>query len=371
MRPGPAFRGPSAFRRSPDGDSAGRGLLVVLVPAPVACPDPQQRGPSHRLVPPRPADVPRRQPVALRAHRARASATGARPGRGIDRPARPRPSLGDGRRRCPPVFASRSRGTHHDGLPGRGLSIPHRPERPQGRLCHLMVDGTAGVLGAWDAPGTRVKGGSGDLRRGGGHRRGEGRQVHPSLVHGHPRPAQELRHHQGGTRRRHGAGHGVRRFLDHRLQRDRGVGHDRHARPAHFRDPALPPAGAVGGAHVLRHPGARRRAVRGRSALRAAAGARPGEGDGLRPLLPGAGARVLLLQGLRRHRGARPGRLLRPHHAGRRQRPAPRHGAGARADGHQDRVLAPRGRAVTARDRHALRRRAADGRQRHDLPHRS
>ncbi len=59
----------------------------------------------------------------------------------------------------------------------------------------------------------------------------------------------------------------------------------------------------------------------------------------------GPGARVLLLPRLRRHRGARQGRLLRPHHARRGERPAARHGDGARGDGHQGRVLAPRGRA--------------------------
>ena len=32
-----------------------------------------------------------------------------------------------------------------------------------------------------------------------------------------------------------GRGHGLRRLLDHRLQPDRGVGHDRHARPGHIR----------------------------------------------------------------------------------------------------------------------------------------
>ena len=68
-------------------------------------------------------------------------------------------------------------------------------------------------------------------------------------------------------------------------------------------------------------------------------------------------------------RGPRRGRLLRPHHARRRLRRAPRDGARARAARHPRRVHPPRGRAQPARDRHALRRRAEDGRRLHDLPH--
>ena len=74
-------------------------------------------------------------------------------------------------------------------------------------------------------------------------------------------------------------------------------------------------------------------------------------------------------QGQARHRGARRGRLLRPHDARRRLRRAPRDGAGARAARHPRRVLPPRGRPQPARGRHALRRRAEDGRRLHDLPH--
>ena len=71
----------------------------------------------------------------------------------------------------------------------------------------------------------------------------------------------------------------------------------------------------------------------------------------------------------RAHRGPRRGRLLRPHDARRRLRRPPRHGARARAARHRRRVLPPRGRPVPARDRHALRERAEDGRRLHDLPH--
>ena len=118
---------------------------------------------------------------------------------------------------------------------------------------------------------------------------------------------------------------------------------------------------------------ARRRALRGRPALRDAARARAREGDGLRRLLHRARAGVLLLPAGRAERrpaaGARQGRLLRPHDARRGIRPAPRHGAGAGAARHPRRVHAPRGRALAARDRHALRAGPGDGRQRDDVPH--
>ena len=128
------------------------------------------------------------------------------------------------------------------------------------------------------------------------------------------------------------------------------------------------------GADVLRHPGARRRALRGRPALDPAAGAEAGRGAGLRRLQHRPRARVLLLPlgqaGGRRARGPRRGRLLRPDHARRRLRRAPRHRAGAGEDGHPRRVHPPRGRPLPARGRHALQERARDGRRLHDLPHR-
>ena len=84
-------------------------------------------------------------------------------------------------------------------------------------------------------------------------------------------------------------------------------------------------------------------------------------------------ARVLLLPqrpaGGRAAGGARRGRLLRPHDARRRLRRAPRDGARARAARHPRGVHPPRGRPLAARDRHALRRRAEDGRRLHDVPH--
>ena len=70
--------------------------------------------------------------------------------------------------------------------------------------------------------------------------------------------------------------------------------------PSDVPRPALAARGGWGGADVLRHPHAGADAVRGRPAACAAPGARPGQGDGLRPLLRGARARVLLLPQLDR-----------------------------------------------------------------------
>ena len=83
----------------------------------------------------------------------------------------------------------------------------------------------------------------------------------------------------------------------------------------------------------------------------------------------GPGARVLPVPRLALDGGARRGRLLRPDDAGRRLGRAPRDGAGAGAAGDPRGVHPPRGGALPARDRHALRGRAEDGRRLHDLPH--
>ena len=97
----------------------------------------------------------------------------------------------------------------------------------------------------------------------------------------------------------------------------------------------------------VRHP--EPRALRGRPAPGAAADARARRGARLHELLRGPGARVLLLPQRqargRRARGPRRGRVLRPDHARRRLRRAPRDGAGARAARHPRGVHPPRGRA--------------------------
>ena len=127
-------------------------------------------------------------------------------------------------------------------------------------------------------------------------------------------------------------------------------------------------------AHVLRRPRAGRRGLRGRPALDPAPRPEARRGARLRRLQRRARARVLLLP-LRQARGrraggARRGRLLRPDHARRRHRRAPRDGPGAGEDGHPRRVHPSRGRPLPARGRHALQERARDGRRLHDVPHR-
>ena len=106
-----------------------------------------------------------------------------------------------------------------------------------------------------------------------------------------------------------------------------------------------------------------------RHVLRRALRAR--DGDGLRHLQRRPGARVLLLQGQAETATEvldEGGYFdLTTLDAGSRR--APRDGPGARAAGHPRRVHPPRGRALPARGRHALRRRAEDGRRLHDLPH--
>ena len=69
-----------------------------------------------------------------------------------------------------------------------------------------------------------------------------------------------------------------------------------------------------------------------------------------------------------RHRDARRGRLLRDDRARRGDRAPQRDDQGARGGGDPDRVPPPRGRAVPARDRHALRARARHGRLHDHLP---
>ena len=128
--------------------------------------------------------------------------------------------------------------------------------------------------------------------------------------------------------------------------------------------------GSKVGPDDLRRRQARRHAVRGRPALHPQARPRADEEDGLRHVQRRARARVLPLRGRQGHGDDRRGRLLRDDRAGRGHRGAQRHDRGARVRRDPDRVPPPRGRPVAARDRHALRRRARDGRQDDDLPDR-
>src|SRR5215211_3400215 len=59
---------------------------------------------------------------------------------------------------------------------------------------------------------------------------GQGGRVPPPLVHGPGGPPEELRRHPGRDRRGLERRHGVRRLVDHGVQRDRGVGHGRDPR---------------------------------------------------------------------------------------------------------------------------------------------
>ena len=105
----------------------------------------------------------------------------------------------------------------------------------------------------------------GDQRPGGaqgcaqsGSRRGD--RVRPPLVHGHRRASEELRGHAAGARGRARRRHGLRRIVDHGLQRDRGVGHGRHPRPVHL--PADAERWSQGRPHDLRRRHSGRRAIR-------------------------------------------------------------------------------------------------------------
>ena len=131
---------------------------------------------------------------------------------------------------------------------------------------------------------------------------------------------------------------------------------------------ARPRARREGRADDLRRREAGRRALRGRPALRAPRRARPHEAARVRLLRRRPGARVLPLRGRPGHEDPRRGRLLRDDGAGRRDRGAQRHDPRARVGRHPDRVPPPRGRSLAARDRHALLRRARDGRPLHDVP---
>ena len=211
-----------------------------------------------------------------------------------------------------------------------------------------------------------------ERRRRQGARRGAGHPLHPALVHRHPRPAEVVLDQRRRARRRLRGRHGLRRLLDHRLQRDRGVGHDRDARPDDVQRAAV---AARGGrrrrrAHVLptcsRPSASPTRATRATSCA-APCSARRRWGSTTSTSAPSSSTSCF--RDTKQHRAARRGRLLRPHDARRRLRRPPRHGARARAARDRRRVLPPRGRAEPARDRHALRRRAEDGRRLHDLPH--
>ncbi len=164
---------------------------------------------------------------------------------------------------------------------GGGLQRAHvarqvlRPPVDSGRRRHRLTSARMA-----DLPRQPVT--DDDGRRRQGARGGAPDSLHPFLVHRRPGPAEVVLDQLPGTRRRVRGGDGLRRVFDHGVQRDRGVGHDRDARPEHLRGAAVAPGGAGGGADVLRRHHPRADPVRGRPPPRAAPGADAGAGDGLR-----------------------------------------------------------------------------------------
>src|ERR1035437_7592643 len=82
-----------------------------------------------------------------------------------------------------------------------------------------------------------------------GRRRTDG----PALVHGSRGAPKKLRHHSLAARRGARRRNGLRRLLDHRLQRDRGIRHGRNPRPDDLCRPALARRRDEDSAHDLRH----------------------------------------------------------------------------------------------------------------------
>ena len=109
--------------------------------------------------------------------------------------------------------------------------------------------------------------------------------------------------------------HGLRRQLHRGLLPHRGVRHAGVSRRLHVPGAAVAPGEQRRGAHVLRHPHARRQALRRRSALCAGARGGQGAGHGVRVQRRPRGG-VLLLQGRRGHRAFGPWRLFRPDQLG-------------------------------------------------------
>ena len=174
------------------------------------------------------------------------------------------------------------------GRSGHGRHSPPAPDRRSSPACPPRRGETARVP-AHARPATDRRRRQGPLRR-------ARRPLHPLLVHRHPGPAQVVLDQRRRARRRLRGRHGLRRLVDHRLQRDRGVGHDRDARRVDVRRAAVAAGPRGRRPDVLRHPHPGAHAVRGRPAPRPAPRARAHERDGLRHVQRRPRARVLLLQ---------------------------------------------------------------------------
>ena len=198
----------------------------------------------------------------------------------------------------------------------------------------VTLPGVDGPVRAWRLPparqgAERAEGRRDDARRGHGGRRGAGREVHPALVHGHPRAAQELRDHQGGAGRRLEGGMG---FDGSSITGFNAIEEsDMIALPTgHVRDPPLPPQERRSRACSATSR-CRGRALRGRPALRDAAALERAKGMGYDHFYLGPELEYLLPR-LRRHRGARQAATSTSPRSTRRATCAAT-GAGARGDG--------------------------------------
>ena len=212
-----------------------------------------------------------------------------------------------------------------------------------------------------------------DRRRRQGDRRGARHPLRPLLVHRHPRAAEELLDQRGRARRRLRGRHGLRRLVDHRLQRDRGVGHDRDAGRLDLRGAALAAGGAGRGADVLRRRHAR--AASPTRAIRATCcGARSSAPRRWASTASTSGPSSSTSTSARTAESGDPEILdeggyfdLTTLDAGsdvRRETVLALEQLGIHVE-YTHHEVGP----VAARDRHALRRRAQDGRRLHDLPH--
>ena len=158
----------------------------------------------------------------------------------VDARRRPRPA-GQGRLRAHRHGPRRSSPRCRSSSPGRAAGCEptqRRPDRPHAvtaspRACERLTAG-APVPGAADAADRPTASGrrssrdvlgsaharaAADRRRRQGARRGAQHPLHPLLVHRHPRPAEVVLDQRRRARRRVRGRHGLRRLVDHRLQR--------------------------------------------------------------------------------------------------------------------------------------------------------
>ena len=269
------------------------------------------------------------------------------------------------------------------------------PQRPVGeaRVAPPHGQRSCGLVAAWNASGSAVESSARRDQRGGAtmgmiesragrrriRRRGAtcckpdregGGRLRPPLVHRHRGAPEELRDHaRASSRARSTTGWASTARRSPASTRSRSPTWSRS--PTRRRSAILPSSEgeAEDRPHDLRRRQARRRALRGRPALRAAPRARADASRWASTRSTSApSSSTSCFKDSDGHRDARRGRLLRDDGARRGDRPPLRDDQGARGGRDPDRVPPPRGRAVAARDRHALRPRARDGRLHDHLP---